>query len=92
MIMNNIEKASAEWQMSNNPICISGDTFADMALQMNVNPAFIAGAKWMQEKMIEKTVNWIREYCVLYTYDQNRIEANLYLGDLLMDFEKAMKQ
>lgn len=39
-----IEEASIEYTMKTRPMCIAGDAFADMAIEINKNPAFIAGA------------------------------------------------
>ena len=44
-----IEKASVEYQMSNNPMCIGGDEWNDMIYKMNINPSFIAGAEWADQ-------------------------------------------
>lgn len=43
------EKASVEYQLSKRPMAIGGDAFADMVYKMNINPSFIAGAKWADE-------------------------------------------
>lgn len=44
-----IKEASIDYQLSTNPRAIGGDAFADFAREMNVNPSFIAGAKWADD-------------------------------------------
>lgn len=39
-----IEEASIEYTMKTRPMCIAGDAFADMAIEINKNPAFISGS------------------------------------------------
>lgn len=39
-----IEEASIEYTMKTRPMCIAGDAFADMAIEINKNPAFISRA------------------------------------------------
>ena len=41
-----IEEASIEYTMKTRPMCIAGDAFADMAIEINKNPAFISGANF----------------------------------------------
>lgn len=55
------EKASVEYQMSNNPMCIGGDAFADMTYKLNINPSFIAGAEWADKTIIDKACEWIEK-------------------------------
>ena len=43
--MDKATQKSIEWQKSNHPMAIGGDTFADMVDSFNVNPAFVAGYK-----------------------------------------------
>lgn len=50
-----IREASIDYQMSTSPRVIGGDAFADMARKMNVNPSFIAGAKWADKTIEEET-------------------------------------
>ncbi len=61
-----IEKASVEYQMSKNPMALGGDTFEDMVYRANINPSFIAGAKWADKTIIDKICKFIesnvREY------------------------------
>lgn len=60
-----IREASIDYQLSTNPRAIGGDAFADMAREMNVNPSFIAGAKWADSRPrkgivdIDKAYEWI---------------------------------
>ena len=41
-----IEEASIEYTMKTRPMCIAGDAFADMAIEINKNPHFISGANF----------------------------------------------
>lgn len=49
MLQKRIEEASIDYTMRTKPMCIAGDAFADMARELNKNPDFIAGCKWMLE-------------------------------------------
>ena len=44
-----IIEASIEYTMQNNPVCIGGDNFYEMAKMLNRNRSFEAGAKWADE-------------------------------------------
>ena len=44
-----IKNASIEYTLKNRPKCICGDAFAEMADELNRNPAFEEGAKWADE-------------------------------------------
>ena len=41
-----IRQASIEYTLKNRPMCIGGDSFAELADEINRNPAFEEGAKW----------------------------------------------
>lgn len=57
-----IEKASVEYQMSKKPMALGGDAFADIVYNMNINPSFIAGAKWADKTMVEKACEWLNNF------------------------------
>lgn len=80
-----IREASIDYQLSTNPRAIGGDAFADFAREMNVNPSFIAGAKWADKTMIDKACEWIED-----TYP-NYIWSNTLSTKISEDFKKAMK-
>lgn len=40
-----IKQASIEYTLKNRPMCVCGDSFAEMADELNRNPAFEEGAK-----------------------------------------------
>ena len=44
-----IEEASVRYQLEKRPMAIGGDAFADMVYRYNINPSFVAGAKWADE-------------------------------------------
>lgn len=46
ILQQRIEEASIEYTMRTRPMCIAGGAFADMAREINKNPAFIAGANY----------------------------------------------
>lgn len=46
ILQQRIEEASIEYTMRTGPRCIAGGAFADMAREINKNPAFIAGANY----------------------------------------------
>lgn len=46
ILQQRIEESSIEYTMRTRPMCIAGGAFADMAREINKNPAFIAGAKY----------------------------------------------
>lgn len=62
-------------------MCIAGDAFADMAREINKNPAFIAGCEWMlnhqwisveealPEEYEDKFVLYCGEYPATASYD-----------------------
>ena len=52
-----IEEASVEYQIQNNPMAIGGGAFSDMIYKMNINPSFIAGAKWSDKNQHWRDVN-----------------------------------
>lgn len=47
MIDKDIEEASVDYQISNNPMAIGGYAFDDIIYKININHSFIAGAKWV---------------------------------------------
>lgn len=51
-----IREASIDYQLSTNPRAIGGDAFAEFAREMNVNPSFIAGAKWADNNPSQKAL------------------------------------
>lgn len=79
-----IEKASVEYQMSKNPMALGGDAFDDMVYRANINPSFIAGAKWADKTMLDKACEWLKEVFSVYEdlTDYNPME----------DFRKAMEE
>lgn len=83
-----IIQAGIDYTLSTNPKCIAGDNFGNFSMTMNRNPSFEAGAKWMQEKMIDKACEWIDKESFGYIYDNEP-----YLQpEFKNDFKKAMKQ
>ena len=46
ILQKRIEEASIDYTMRTKPVCIAGDAFADMARELNKNPAFIEGANY----------------------------------------------
>ena len=74
-----IEKASVIYQIQKRPMAIGGDLFEDMVYMANINPSFIAGAKWADEHPREGL--WDKEkVCeylkmVLETTDANSYET-----------------
>lgn len=69
-----IREASIDYQLSIGPRAIGGDAFSDFARAMNVNPSFIAGAKWAEKEFANK----VQKYSISYKYDSNlAIKANM---------------
>lgn len=62
-----IREASIDYQLSIAPRAIGGDAFSDFAREMNVNPSFIAGAKWAEKEFANK----VQKYSISYKYDSN---------------------
>ena len=62
--------------METYPMAIGGSAFEKEVRDLNVNPAFIAGANWMREQMIKDAIEGVARpfdeeiWCVLdkYTY------------------------
>ena len=94
-----IREASIDYQLSTNPRAIGGDAFADMAREMNVNPSFIAGAKWMEKQMIEKACEWlgknIRNY-INWEYNEFHqcveYDGGMDIEKMISDMRKAMEE
>lgn len=92
-----IREASIDYQLSTNPRAIGGDAFADMAREMNVNPSFIAGAKWAEKMMIEKACEWLEDMACYYAHweyngDTYEKEVVYDTEKLIEDFKKAMEE
>lgn len=85
-----IRQASIDYQLSTDPRAIGGDAFADFAREMNVNPSFIAGAKWADKTMVENACEWLKDNANYYLdwYDWEQCLVNK--DELLYDFRKAM--
>ena len=54
-----IKQASIEYTLKNRLMCIGGDSFAEMADELNRNSSFEEGAKWADITMIEKACKWL---------------------------------
>ena len=76
-----IRNASIEYTLKNRPKCIGGDSFAEMADELNRNPAFEEGAKWADKTMIEKACKWLLKG----GYFVNNTET-------INDFKRAMEE
>lgn len=83
-----IREASIDYQLSTNPRAISGDAFADMAREMNVNPSFIAGAKWADKTMVDKACDLYRDELIQFNNLISHLNPD-YAG--LVDVEKSYK-
>lgn len=59
-----IREASIDYQLSTNMRAIGGDALSDFAREMNVNPSFIAGAKWAEKEFANK----VQKYSITYKY------------------------
>lgn len=81
-----IREASVDYQLSTNPRAIGGDAFADMAREMNVNPSFIAGAKWADKQMIDKACDLYRDELIQFNNLLLHLNSD-YAG--LIDVEKS---
>ena len=81
------EEASVKYQMSTRPVAIGGSAFEDMVYYMNINPSFIAGAKWADEHPrkglvdIDKACEWLTN-TTIGTFPYKLIE----------EFRKAMEE
>ena len=53
-----IRQASIEYTLKNRPMCIGGNSFAEMADELNRNPAFEEGAKWADENPNKNLVSY----------------------------------
>jgi hypothetical protein len=73
-----IEEASIEYTMKTRPICIAGDAFADMAIEINKNPAFISGATFALRNQ------WISVEEGLPPYDKEVIGMD-YMPELALE-------
>ena len=53
--------------------------------------AFEAGAEWMQEKMIDKACEWLKEYGDDFGVPESE-SGRVYVDDLVCEFRKAMEE
>ena len=98
-----IEKASVEYQLSKRPMAIGGDVFEDMVYKMNINPTFIAGAKWSDEnpnpelkkEFIDNVCEWIEdninEKYIRYTLDGCR-DPEIEYWRIVEDLRKYIEE
>ena len=92
-----IEEASVEFQMSNMPMAIGGDAFGDLIYKANINPTFIAGAKWSDEHprngLIElnKAYIWLSDFLVEHYIENHSIGEEVNYTEVLNNFRKAME-
>ena len=84
-----IREASIEYQLSTAPRAIGGDSFADVAREMNVNQSFLAGAKWADKTMIEKACEWLGDMACYYAHWE--INGDTYEKEVIYDTEKLIK-
>lgn len=56
LMQEKIEEASIDYQLSERPICLGGDAFADDVRRLNINQSFIAGANFLLDNL------WISVY------------------------------
>ena len=52
-----IRQASIEYTLKNRPMCVCGDSFAEMADELNRNHAFEEGVKWADNNPLQDIVN-----------------------------------
>lgn len=82
-----IKEASIDFQMANNPRCIAGGAFADFAREMSVNQSFIEGAKWADNTMVKKVVEWLSLNAELYGGFNGE-----KLNEMVCKLKKAMEE
>lgn len=51
LMQKKIEEASIDYQLSERPICLGGDAFADDVRRLNINLSFIAGANFLLDNL-----------------------------------------
>ena len=72
-----IKQANIEYTLKNRPMCVCGDSFAEMADELNRNAAFEEGVKWSEEhpywrpstehpQMDEEVIALVGEYNKIY--------------------------
>ena len=64
---------------------------------MNVNPSFIAGARYADQTMIKKACEWLQDMACYYAhweYNGDTYEKEIVYDTekLIKDFKKAMKE
>ena len=84
-----IRQASIEYTICNRPMCIGGGAFSKVVDEMNRNPAFEAGAKWADETIIDKAVNWLVHNMASGEY--LGLHGTIIKPDFITKFKKAMK-
>ena len=89
MTKEEIIDAGIEYTMNTRPVGIGGAAFEEDMRMFNRNPAFEAGAEWMQKKMIDKACesiikihNWPTQYEEFAKFQEEFIKA----------FRKAMEE
>ena len=89
-----IEEASVDYQMSTRPNAIGGDAFADLVYKANINPSFIAGAKWSDEHPRKGLVD-INKACEFweeeFTYPTMTQEERDWYKKKVEEFRKAIE-
>ena len=87
-----IRNASIEYTLKNRPKCIGGDSFAEMADELNRNPAFEEGAKWADKTMIEKAYAWLEQFQEDYDVYDAWNGDYVSFKSLIIDFRNAMEE
>ena len=75
----------AEIKYSNNTLFDGCDFIGQVAKQ----EAFIAGAKWADETMIDKACKWLEYYVEMYIDNYN---GTIDISSMVEDFQEAMKE
>ena len=87
-----IRQASIEYTLKNRPICIGGDSFAEMADELNRNSSFEEGAKWADKTMIEKACEWLEQFQEDYDVYDAWNGDYVSFKSLIIDFRNAMEE
>lgn len=83
-----IRQASIEYTLKNRPMCIGGDTIAELADELNRNPAFEEGAKWadkhpnLEKLWHDASEEPQGEYEIIYQDEFNHVWLATYRKDI----------
>lgn len=81
LMQKKIEEASIDYQLSERPICLGGDAFADDVRRLNINQSFIAGANFLLDNLwfsVDESLPEIEEIVLVCIFDTSDEKDHTY--------------